>query len=174
MQLGVAMDLTSGQWKCHIELLGRYLIGRGPENPSSSHTIPSFQKVRTWKKLDRVWAVNSDHKWPLGCKPCEESRTVQMKYGLMLWSCYTRWWPPTLIGLSNGFGFCVCVCVCTLSCVWVFVTPWTVACQAPLSMEFRRQEYWCGLPFPTPGDLPGNWTRYCVSKQSLFWVSYAT
>ena len=112
MQLGVAMDLTSGQWKCHIELLGRYLIGRGPENPSSSHTIPSFQKVRTWKKLDRVWAVNSDHKWPLGCKPCEESRTVQMKYGLMLWSCYTRWWPPTLIGLSNGFGFCVCVCVC--------------------------------------------------------------
>ena len=33
-------------------------------------------------------------------------------------------------------------------------TPWTVACQAPLSMEFSRQEYWSGLPFPTPGDLP--------------------
>ena len=34
------------------------------------------------------------------------------------------------------------------------VTPWIVTCQAPLSMEFSRQEYWSGLPFPSPGDLP--------------------
>ena len=33
-------------------------------------------------------------------------------------------------------------------------TPWIVTCQAPLSMEFSRQEYWSGLPFPSPGDLP--------------------
>ena len=33
-------------------------------------------------------------------------------------------------------------------------TPWTVARQAPLSMGFSRQEYWSGLPFPSPGDLP--------------------
>ena len=39
------------------------------------------------------------------------------------------------------------------SSVWLFVTPWTVAHQAPLSMGFSRQEYWSGLPFPTPGDL---------------------
>ena len=32
--------------------------------------------------------------------------------------------------------------------------PWTVACQAPLSMKFSRQEYWRELPFPSPGDLP--------------------
>ena len=32
--------------------------------------------------------------------------------------------------------------------------PWTVACQAPLSMEFSRQDYYSRLPFPTPGDLP--------------------
>ena len=37
--------------------------------------------------------------------------------------------------------------------VQLFVTPWTVACQAPLSMWFSRQEYWSGLPFPSPGDL---------------------
>ena len=36
----------------------------------------------------------------------------------------------------------------------LFVTPWTVAPQAPLSMEFSRQEYWTGLPFSSPGDLP--------------------
>ena len=40
------------------------------------------------------------------------------------------------------------------SCVWLFPTPWTVACQAPLSMGFSRQEYWSGLPCPLPGDLP--------------------
>ena len=42
----------------------------------------------------------------------------------------------------------------SLSCVWLFVTPWTVACHAPLSMGFSRQEYWSGLPCPSPGDLP--------------------
>ena len=41
-----------------------------------------------------------------------------------------------------------------LSRVRLFTTPWTVAFQAPLSMEFSRQEYWSGLPFPPPGDLP--------------------
>ena len=35
-----------------------------------------------------------------------------------------------------------------------FVSPWTVASQAPLSMRYPRQEYWSGLPFPSPGDLP--------------------
>ena len=47
--------------------------------------------------------------------------------------------------------------VCVLSRsgrVWLFVTVWTVACQAPLSMGFCRQEYWSGLPRPPPGDLP--------------------
>ena len=42
----------------------------------------------------------------------------------------------------------------SLSCVQLFVTSWTVTHQAPPSMEFSRQEYWSGLPFPSPGDLP--------------------
>ena len=42
----------------------------------------------------------------------------------------------------------------SLSYVRLFVTPWTVAYQAPPSMEFSRQEYWSGLPFPSPGNLP--------------------
>ena len=49
---------------------------------------------------------------------------------------------------------CVSVCVCALNCDQLFVTLWTKALQAPLSMEFSRQEYWSGLPFPSPGDLP--------------------
>ena len=42
----------------------------------------------------------------------------------------------------------------SLSLVQLFATPWTVAYKAPLSMEFSRQEYWSGSPFPSPGDLP--------------------
>ena len=48
----------------------------------------------------------------------------------------------------------VCACVCACSVVSDSVTLWTVAHQAPLSVEFSRQEYWSQLPFPTPGDLP--------------------
>ena len=44
-----------------------------------------------------------------------------------------------------------------LSSFQLFVTPWTVAHQAPLSMEFSRQEYWSGLPFPSPGIFPTQW-----------------
>ena len=43
---------------------------------------------------------------------------------------------------------------CVLSLIRFFATPWTVPCQAPLSMGFSRQEYWSGWPFPPPGDLP--------------------
>ena len=46
-----------------------------------------------------------------------------------------------------------CVCMCVFSHVWPFATPWIVAHQAPLSMEFPRQEYRYGLQFPTPGDI---------------------
>ena len=54
---------------------------------------------------------------------------------------------------------CACMCVCTCVCARAqscptFRDPWTVALQAPLSIEFSRQEYWSGLPFPTLGHLP--------------------
>ena len=42
----------------------------------------------------------------------------------------------------------------SLSCVQLFATPWTIAYHAPRSMGFSRQEYWSGLPFPSPEDLP--------------------
>ena len=44
--------------------------------------------------------------------------------------------------------------VLVISHVSLFETQWTIVHQAPLSMEFLRQEYWRGLPFPSPGDLP--------------------
>ena len=47
-----------------------------------------------------------------------------------------------------------CSVIQLCSCVQLFATLWSVALQAPLFMEFSRQEYWSGLPFPTPEDLP--------------------
>ena len=49
---------------------------------------------------------------------------------------------------------CTCFCVLNHSVMSDSAMPWTVACQAPLCMEFSRQEYWGRLPFPTPGNLP--------------------
>ena len=69
----------------------------------------------------------------------------------------------------------VCLCVCLFVCVlshfshvWPFVTPWTVAHQTPLSMEFSRQEYWTGLPCPPPGYLPDPGIEL-ASVMSLHW-----
>ena len=63
---------------------------------------------------------------------------------------------------DRWYEFILCICAHSdqirsdqsLSRVRLFVTPWNVTHQAPLSMGFSRQEYWSGLPFPPPGDLP--------------------
>ena len=60
------------------------------------------------------------------------------------------------MGNDTEKNVCVCICGCcvSLSVVSDSVTPWTIACQAPLSMEFSRQGDWNVLPFPSPGNLP--------------------
>ena len=59
-------------------------------------------------------------------------------------------------------------CESMLSCfsrVRLFMTPQTVACQAPLSAEFSRQEYWSGFPFPPPRDLPKRCLLHLLHRQ---------
>ena len=58
-----------------------------------------------------------------------------------------------VLGLHGCMGF-PCYVLSSCSHVWLFVTPCTIAHQLPLSMGFSRQEYWSGLPFPSPGNLP--------------------
>ena len=63
---------------------------------------------------------------------------------------------------------------CVLSCfrhVQLFVTLWTVARQASLFMGLSRQEYWSGLPFPPPGDLPGQGIESCLLRLLHWQVS---
>ena len=52
------------------------------------------------------------------------------------------------------FHLCTLFVVQSLSHIQLFATPWTVTCQATLSMGFSRQKYWSGQPFASPGDLP--------------------
>ena len=60
-----------------------------------------------------------------------------------------------MFGAHAEVCVCVCVCVCyRFSGVRFFAALWAVACQAPPSMGFSRQEYWSGLPFPPPGNPP--------------------
>jgi len=63
---------------------------------------------------------------------------------------------PRLRTFIKFYSMCfiiLLVCVHVLSHVWLFVTPWIVTLQTPLSIEFSGQEYWSRLPFPTPGGL---------------------
>ena len=61
--------------------------------------------------------------------------------------------------------------VCVFSAVRLFVAPWTVARQAPLSRGFSRQEHWGGLPFPPPGDRPDT-EMEAVSPALAAWFFY--
>ena len=58
-----------------------------------------------------------------------------------------------------------------VSHVRLFVIPWTEVCQAPLSIKFSRQEYWSGLPFPSPGNLPDPGVKHaCLMPELEVWV----
>ena len=75
---------------------------------------------------------------------------------LVLWLSKPFLSNHSFTGVSHSplVGFINHLCVLSCGCVQLFANPWTVAHQAPLSMEFSRQEYWRGLPCPPPGGLP--------------------
>ena len=79
--------------------------------------------------------------------PCHSSHTRKINKRLPYWKGRCE---IVITCKLHGILY-VCVCQSVMS---VFVTSWAVACQAPLSMEFSRQQYWSGLPFPSLGDLP--------------------
>ena len=80
-------------------------------------------------------------------------------------------------GGSRGSGYmCGCMLRC-FSCIRLFVTPWSVACQAPLSLGFSKQEYWNGLPCLLPWDLPDLGTEtfcLCLLHRRWFFTQWAT
>ena len=94
-------------------------------------------------------------------------------------------WTPTLFAfnLSQHQGLCqwvrsshrssqLCAVLClSLSCVWFFANPWTVACQAPLSMGFFRQEYWSGLPLSSLGKIFPTQVSHITGRFFTIWAT---
>ena len=126
-------------------------------------TPPSRESAEGWQAFVEAWrkALNSMAQlFPCECSPAghwAEAQCYQKaSYGRNMYWCL--WVPsfhrqiseelekPRVSPWSEKCSL--------LSCIRLFVTLWTVACQAPLFMEFSRQEYWIRLPFPFPGDLP--------------------
>ena len=102
------------------------------------------------------------HDWVTEQKGTEQmANNVEHLFHVLIGHLYIFFWKvstqilcPFLICLSFYY-WVVCVCVLSrFSRVQFFVILWTMACQAPLSVGFPRQEYWSGLPCPLPGDLP--------------------
>ena len=77
-----------------------------------------------------------------------------LKFGWIMYTFPNVWTTLQVVffrkwSWNEGWNSCVASKLCL-----TLATPWTIACQAPQSMEFSRQEYWSGLPFPNQGDLP--------------------
>ena len=130
--------------------------------------------------LKRGLFPQSPARSPLGCSSCSprvffnlegrcdslfsapqpHSRTQNTKRKLSVYVCIsnqqarTKDFQRTGSNSPHSHFLVVFFLSLSLSCVQLSATPWTVACQAPLSMGFCRQEYWRGLPFPSPADLP--------------------
>ena len=103
-----------------------------------------LQSIRL-KRARHDW---SDLAWMHNGKESEKQYTYVHTY-MDIWITLLYTWSTV---------YHVCVCACTRACllynVWLSATPWTVACRALQSVEFFRQGYWNGLPFPTTKDLP--------------------
>ena len=116
-------------------------------------TVFSFYKLAKVHFLCLLWweflkgvaaAVKSLQSCPTLCDPIDGSPPGSPILGIL--QARTLEW--VAISFSNAWMWKMKVKL--LSYAWLFVTPWIVAHQAPLSMRFSRQEYWSGLPFPSP------------------------
>ena len=122
------------------------------------HQLPEFIQTNVHRVSD---AIQPSH--PLS-SPSPPAPNPSQHQSLFQWVNYIIGNRPIERCFSKGplFGaiyskspYIILSCVAAQSCL-TFMTPWTIAHQAPLSMGFSRQEYWSALPFPPPGDLPNS------------------
>ena len=109
----------------------------------------------TFSKKSLNWPLYQPNTWHLNLKRLHK----QIIWGNILFSESPKYTAYLFKALSSP--------LCMLSYVWLFMTPGAVAHQAPLSMGFSRQEYWSGLPFPSP-DLPHVSCMSCIGRQILY------
>ena len=123
--------------------LGRWIWGK----PWTYHSV---------KETEWLWDPREAPKWlksPTKSGGFSEWRHRSSKNASMYWKNLT-WANRSFV---TNLRYDTAVVLSCLSHVRLFSTLWTIACQAPLSMGFSRQEYWSELPCPPPGDLPDPW-----------------
>ena len=146
----------STMWETQVQSLGQ-------EDPLEKE-MATHSSILAWRI---PWTEEPDGLQSMGSQRVNYDKvtntlTFTQSFSLFLngsYSMYSCVWLLSFVLMSviviqvSVSVYCVCVLSC-LSHIQLFVTPWTVAHQAPLSMGFSRQEYWSGLPFLPPGDLP--------------------
>ena len=126
-----------------------HLKGRGGERRHGEEALDVAAERERADSCPRGWGSGAGLAHLVKQSRPLKHRALCVPVGTILWG-----WPKSsfvfsLNGSSNAWSE-----VKSLSRVRLFVTPWTVASQVPPSTGFSRQEYWSGLPFPSPGDLP--------------------
>ena len=137
-------------------------LGAGDQSPQKSvkhcTAFPEQRSVWYWQ-CARLCVSGAGQRWALPSIPLGMCVCVCVHMYVCACTCEA--------GAGEEYG---CYCSWSLSRIQLFVTPCTVACQAPLG--FSRQEYWRGLPFPSPGDLPDTETESgSPALQADYWPS---
>ena len=141
--------LLESYW--YVEYNCRQTFGL-PESWSFYKKVAFPLKWNPLKNENFVHSYNTvANHYPSEYLPCSKSPLQAEVSAQIIWSRELRF---LMTHLDQLFCAVLCVCVSRFSHVQLFATPWTIGHQASLSMEFPRQEYWSGLPFPSPRDLP--------------------
>ena len=140
-------------WACELHSWSPHTQSLG-----STREATAMSSLRTARKslphFPQPEKVHAKQQRPSAAKDKNEKRHLRAEHTA---DCQKKMTNINSMKILNFWSLCVCVCV--LSCVHLFATPWTIARQALLSVGFPRQEYWSGLPFPSPGDLPNAGTE---------------
>ena len=147
---------NAGKWKVKVKSLSRVRLLATPW--TAAYQAPpsmgfSRQEYWSWVPLPSPWTWPNWDSWDSSRNLWSTEVTRQALAGCLL--------PVPGTCMPSGS--------------WPSVTPWSVARQAPLSMGLPRQEYWSGLPFPSPGDLPDPGMEPmspCIGKQVLYHWHY--
>ena len=128
-------------------------------NLKSLHSVRfnfmTFWKRKNWKDKSKI----SGYQGLGGGREGWIGRAQRSFLVMNLFCVILEWWILVIVHLSKSRECTIHSAGCLFSRVLLFVMLWTVACQAPLSMGFSRQEYWSGLPCPPPRDLPNPGTE---------------